>query len=65
MRDVLPSKVVFHLIEPNCCPSGVDLNFQTWNGMDGFWQNGIAIETMANAMKFANHSRYLSVVKVR
>jgi len=32
--------------------------------MDGFWQNGIAIESMANAMKYGNHSRYLSVVKV-
>jgi hypothetical protein len=33
--------------------------------MDGFWQNGIAIESMANAMKYGNHSRYLSVVKVQ
>ena len=39
-------------------------SYQTWNGMDGFWQNGIAIETMANTMHYGNHSRYFSVVKV-
>ena len=39
-------------------------SYQTWNGMDGFWQDGIAIETMANAMHYGNHSRYFSVVKV-
>ena len=38
---------------------------QTWNGMDGFWQNGIVLETLTNTMKFGNHSRYFSVVKVR
>ena len=32
--------------------------------MDGFWQNGIALETMANAMYYGNHSRYFSVLKV-
>jgi hypothetical protein len=41
------------------------LYFQTWNGMDGFWQNGIVVETMANTIKYGNHSRYLSVIKVR
>ena len=39
-------------------------SYQTWNGMDGFWQNGIALETMANAMYYGNHSRYFSVLKV-
>ena len=38
--------------------------YQSWNGMDGFWQNGIALETMANTMHYGNHSRYFSVVKV-
>ena len=39
-------------------------SYQTWNGMDGFWQNGIAIETMANTMHYGNHTRYFSVLKV-
>ena len=39
-------------------------SYQTWNGMDGFWQNGIAIESMVNAMVYGNHSRYYSVLKV-
>ena len=32
--------------------------------MDGFWQNGLAIEAMTNAMIYGNHTRYMSVVKV-
>jgi mannan endo-1,6-alpha-mannosidase len=40
-------------------------SYQTWNGMDGFWQDGIAIETMANTMHYGNHTRYFSVVKVK
>lgn len=38
-------------------------SYQTWNGMDGFWQNGLAIETLANAMHYGNHTRYFSVLK--
>ena len=39
-------------------------SYQTWNGMDGFWQNGVAIETMTNFMAYGNNTRYASVVKV-
>ena len=45
-------------------PIGGLFSYQTWNGMDGFWQNGLAIEAMTNAMIYGNHSRYTSVVKV-
>ena len=45
-------------------PIGGLFSYQTWNGMDGFWQNGLAIEAMTNAMIYGNHTRYLSVVKV-
>ena len=45
-------------------PIGGLFSYQTWNGMDGFWQNGLAVEAMTNAMMYGNHSRYMSVVKV-
>ena len=32
-------------------------SYQTWNGMDGFWQNGVVLETMANAMHYLNFTR--------
>ena len=36
--------------------------YQTWNGMDGFWQNGVVLETMANCIHYLNNTRYRSVV---
>ena len=45
-------------------PIGGLFSYQTWNGMDGFWQNGVVIESMVNAMVYGNHTRYSSVVKV-
>ena len=36
--------------------------YQTWNGMDGFWQNGVVVETLANCMHYLNNTRYRSVV---
>ena len=39
-------------------------SYQPWNGMDGFWQDGVAIETLANTMHYGNHTRYFSVLKV-
>ena len=45
-------------------PIGGLFSYQTWNGMDGFWQNGVAVEALTNAMIYGNHSRYLSVVQV-
>merc|ERR1712136_676461 len=44
-------------------PIGGLFSYQTWNGMDGFWQNGVAVEALTNAMIYGNHSRYLSVVQ--
>lgn len=37
-------------------------SYQTWNGMDGFWQNGVVLETMANCLHYLNNTRYRSVV---
>merc|ERR1719209_1235149 len=37
-------------------------SYQSWNGMDGFWQNGVVLESMANAMHYLNNTRYSSVV---
>ena len=34
-------------------------SYQTWNGMDGFWQNGVVLETMANAMHYLNFTRFV------
>ena len=34
-------------------------SYQTWNGMDGFWQNGVVLETMANAMYYLNFTRFV------
>ena len=33
--------------------------YQTWNGMDGFWQNGVVLETMANCLHYLNNTRCL------
>ncbi|XP_065175563.1 uncharacterized protein LOC135805457 [Sycon ciliatum] len=38
-------------------------SYETWNGFDGFWQNGAVLEAFANFAYYANHTRYLSVVK--
>ena len=32
-------------------------SYQTWNGMDGFWQNGVVLETMANCLHYLNNTR--------
>ena len=45
-------------------PIGGLFSYQTWNGMDGFWQHGLAIEALTNAMIYGNNTRYMSVVKV-
>ena len=36
-------------------------SYQTWNGMDGFWQNGVVLEIMANCLHYLNNTRYLSL----
>ena len=43
-------------------PIGGLFSYQAWNGFDGFWQNGIILETMVNFMQYANHTRYKQVV---
>ena len=55
-----------YALQRNWYPDPIEgfFSYQTWNGMDGFWQNGVAIEAMVNAMTYGNHSRYISVVKV-
>ena len=30
--------------------------------MDGFWQNGVVLETMANCLHYLNNTRYKSVI---
>ena len=37
-------------------------SYQTWNGMDGFWQNGVVLETMANCLHYLNNTSYKRVV---
>ena len=55
-----------YALQRNWYPDPIEglFTYQTWNGMDGFWQNGVAVEAMVNAMTYGNHSRYISVVKV-
>lgn len=38
-------------------------SYETWNGFDGFWQNGAVLETLVNSAVYGNHTRYLSVIK--
>ena len=44
-------------------PLGGLYSYETWNGFDGFWQNGVILETFVNAAVYGNHSRYMSVIK--
>ena len=37
--------------------------YQTWNGMDGFCQNGVVLETMANCLHYLNNTRYREAVQ--
>jgi len=37
-------------------------SYQTWNGFDGFWQNGVVLEALTNFMAYANNTRYKSIV---
>ena len=38
-------------------------SYQTWNGMDGFWQNGVVLETMANCLHYLNNTRYREAIQ--
>jgi mannan endo-1,6-alpha-mannosidase len=33
-------------------------SYQTWNGFDGFWQNGAVLETISNYDHYTNSTRY-------
>ena len=39
-------------------------SYQTWNGMDGFWQNGVVLETMANCLHYLNNTRYRGSIQL-
>ena len=45
-------------LQHNWYPSPIAglFSYQTWNGFDGFWQNGAVLETMANFMFYGNNS---------
>ena len=43
-------------------PIGGLFSYQTWNGFDGFWQNGVVLEALTNFMAYANNTRYKTVV---
>jgi mannan endo-1,6-alpha-mannosidase len=36
--------------------------YQSWNGFDGFWQNGVVLETMANVKAYTNSTQYEKIV---
>ncbi|KAL4230491.1 hypothetical protein ACF0H5_010873 [Mactra antiquata] len=40
-------------------------SYQVWNGYDGFWQNGIVIETLTNFIHYTNntHTRYMTPIR--
>ncbi|KAI8521481.1 hypothetical protein Bbelb_012350 [Branchiostoma belcheri] len=38
-------------------------SYQTWNGFDGFWQNGAVLETLVNFMHYTNNTRHLSIIQ--
>lgn len=47
-------------LQNNWFPSPIAglFTYQAWNGFDGFWQNGIVLEALANFMEYTNSSRY-------
>ena len=54
-----------YALQQNWFPSPLAglVTYLNWNGMDGFWQDGSVLETMANFMYYGNHTRYKSVLK--
>ncbi|KAL3836995.1 hypothetical protein ACJMK2_022388 [Sinanodonta woodiana] len=52
-------------LQANWFPSPIAglFSYLVWNGFDGFWQNGAVLEPMVSFMEYANHSRYVSVVR--
>ncbi|XP_078482521.1 uncharacterized protein LOC100180091 [Ciona intestinalis] len=65
-RDVnaVRSCMTAYALQHNWYPSPIAglFSYQTWNGFDGFWQDGAVLETLANFMHYANHSMFKTVV---
>lgn len=51
-------------LQNNWFPSPIAglFTYEDWNGFDGFWQNGIVLETLANYNIYTNSSRYQTTV---
>lgn len=53
-------------LQSNWWPSPIAglFSYQVWNGYDGFWEDGIALETFTNFIAFVgNNTRYQDVIK--
>ncbi|VDI70110.1 Hypothetical predicted protein [Mytilus galloprovincialis] len=53
-------------LQSNWWPSPIAglFSYQVWNGYDGFWEDGIALETFTNFIAFVgNNTRYQEVIK--
>ena len=52
-------------LQQNWFPSPIAglFSFLDWNGFDGFWQNGVVLETIANFMHYTKSHRYKAVLK--
>ena len=44
-------------------PIGGLFTYQAWNGFDGFWQNGLVLQTLANYMISTRSTRYKTVLE--
>ena len=53
-------------LQHNWYPSPIAglFSYQTWNGFDGFWQNGAVLETLANFMHYANNTMFVIEIKI-
>nr|XP_039249574.1 uncharacterized protein LOC120327196 isoform X1 [Styela clava] len=51
-------------LQHNWYPSPIAglFSYPVWNGFDGFWQDGAALETLANFMWYGNNTMYKSVI---
>ena len=55
-RNFRLCNISFFATLSSTCNQGL-FSYQSWNGMDGFWQNGVVLESMANAMHYLNNTR--------
>ncbi|XP_076809360.1 uncharacterized protein LOC143452323 [Clavelina lepadiformis] len=63
-ENALRSCMTAYALQHNWFPSPISglFSYQTWNGFDGFWQNGAVLETLANFMYYGNNTMYKSVI---